>query len=172
MPDIKYTYVRENEAHDTEIDEINAEAFGPGRFARAAQRIREQGGHDRNCSFVALEDGAVIGSVRMTPVTAGEGRAMLLGPLAVRPDHKNLGIGRKLMDLAIDAARQAHATPAVILVGDLPYYARAGFVRAGHGKVTFPGPVDPKRILVLSLCDGAADRLQGLVTHAALAPVS
>lgn len=79
------TYVPESAAHDPEIEDINAEAFGPGRYARAAYRIREGGPHLASLSFAALKDGAVVASVRMTPIAAGEGRALLLGPLAVRP---------------------------------------------------------------------------------------
>src|SRR5690606_10197200 len=105
MNALDVTYVPELPAHDLEIEEINAEAFGPGRFVRAAYHIREGGPHCRDLSFVALVDGAVIASVLMTPIAAGEGRALLLGPLAVRPAFKNLGIGRKLVAIALEAAR-------------------------------------------------------------------
>ena len=37
-----------------QIEAINEEAFGPGRFARAAYRIREGGPHERDLSFVAV----------------------------------------------------------------------------------------------------------------------
>ena len=46
-------YLPEAPAHDAEIEAINAEAFGPGRFARAAYKIREGGPHERALSFVA-----------------------------------------------------------------------------------------------------------------------
>ena len=36
-------YVPESPAHDADIEAINDEAFGPGRFVRAAYRIREGG---------------------------------------------------------------------------------------------------------------------------------
>ena len=36
-------YLPETPAHDPEIEAINDEAFGPGRFARAAYKIREGG---------------------------------------------------------------------------------------------------------------------------------
>ncbi|TIV55242.1 MAG: N-acetyltransferase, partial [Mesorhizobium sp.] len=110
-------YLPETPAHDAEIEAINDEAFGPGRFVLAAYKIREAGGHDRSMSFVAVEDGTVIASVRMTRVAAGAGRAMMLGPLAVRPAFKNLGIGRRLVAIALEAAAKAGA-PAVMLVGD------------------------------------------------------
>ncbi len=157
-------YLPEQPAHDLEIEHINAEAFGPGRFARAAYKIREGGPHERALSFVAMYQGAVIASVRMTRVAAGEGRALLLGPLAVRPDYKNLGIGRKLVRIAVEAAGKAGAG-AVLLVGDEPYYGPLGFNRVPRGQVSMPRPVDLGRVLAVELKPGAVGKLQGMVDH-------
>jgi predicted N-acetyltransferase YhbS len=109
-------YLPENPAHDRAIEQINAEAFGPGRFTRAAYKIREGGPHERDLSYVAVHWGKVIGSVRMTRIAAGEGRALLLGPLAVIPDWKNLGIGRKLLDIVVTKAKE-QGWGVVLLVG-------------------------------------------------------
>ncbi len=159
------TYLPETPAHDAEIDAINEEAFGPGRFARAAYKIREGGPHERQLSFVAMHEGAVIASVRLTRIAAGEGRALLLGPLAVRPDFKNIGIGRKLVAIALDAAAKAGA-PAVILVGDEPYYGPLGFKRIPRGQISMPRPVDLDRLLAVEIEPGAVARLTGEVCHA------
>lgn len=161
-------YLPEEPAHDPAIEEINEEAFGPGRFTRAAYRIREGGPHDLALSFVAMVGGEVVASVRMTHVAAGEGRALLLGPLAVRPAHKNLGIGRKLVRIAIDAAAQAgHGV--VLLVGDAPYYGPLGFQRVPLGQMAMPRPVDAGRFLANEIIAGSLDKLRGDVVHANLA---
>lgn len=154
----------ETAAHDTEIEAIHADAFGPGRFARAAFRIREGGPHDRSLSRVAVLEGKVIASVRMTSVRIGKTPALLLGPLAVRPEHMNKGIGRGLMREALNLAHaQGHRL--VLLVGDEPYYGPFGFRPAPQGSITFPAPVDPKRILLSELKGGAAEGVTGLVRH-------
>jgi len=157
-------YLPEEPAHDAEIEHINAEAFGPGRFARAAYKIREGGPHERALSFVATYDGAVIASVRMTRVAAGEGRGLLLGPLAVRPDYKNLGIGRQLVRIAVEAAQDAGAA-VVMLVGDEPYYGPLGFRKVPRGQLAMPRPVDLERILAIELKPGALAALKGMVDH-------
>lgn len=163
------SYVAELPAHDAIIEDINAEAFGPGRYTRAAYRIREGGPHDRALSFVALDDETVVASVRMTPIAAAAGRALLLGPLAVRPSRKNLGIGKRLVAIALDAARKAGHT-LVILVGDGPYYAPLGFaVTVPAGQLVMPRPVDPRRLLAAELVPGALDAFAGEVVHADLA---
>ncbi len=162
------TYMLETMAHDLAIDRINAEAFGPGRFTRAAYKIREGGPHDRSLSFIAMHSGQVIASVRMTPIAAGAGRAQMLGPLAVRPDFKNMGIGRKLVAMELEAAAEAKE-PAVILVGDEPYYGQLGFVRIPPGQIEMPRPVDLNRLLAYEIAPGAVAELTGEVCHANLA---
>ncbi|RWM18973.1 MAG: N-acetyltransferase [Mesorhizobium sp.] len=169
LADVKY--LPETPAHDAEIEAINDEAFGPGRFVLAAYKIRESGGHDRSMSYVAVRDDTVIASVRMTRVAAGAGRAMMLGPLAVRPAFKNLGIGRKLVAIALEAARKAGA-PAVILVGDEPYYGPLGFKRFPRGQITMPRPVDLDRLLHHEIKPGAVARFAGDVCHANMARVA
>jgi predicted N-acetyltransferase YhbS len=51
----------------------------------------------------------------------------------------------------------------VILVGDEPYYARAGFKKVPRGHLQLPGPVDPDRLLAVDLQGGDIARLQGAV---------
>lgn len=165
------TYLPEAQAHDAEIEHINEEAFGPGRFARAAYKIREGGPHERALSFVAVHDGNVIASVRLTRIAAGKGHALLLGPLAVRPPFKNLGIGRRLVAISLEAAEKA-GQPAVVLVGDEPYYGPLGFKRIPRGQVSMPRPVDLDRILAVEIEPGAVSQLTGEVCHADRAKVS
>ncbi|RWG98163.1 GNAT family N-acetyltransferase [Mesorhizobium sp.] len=165
LADVKY--LPETPAHDPEIEAINDEAFGPGRFVLAAYKIREAGGHDRSMSFVAVKDETVIASVRMTRVAAGAGRAMMLGPLAVRPAFKNLGIGRRLVAIALEAG-----APAVMLVGDEPYYGPLGFKRFPRGQITMPRPVDLDRLLHHEIRPGAVARFVGEVCHADTARVA
>lgn len=162
MPSHDLVYLTEDASHDAIIDIINAEAFGPGRFVKSSARIREQGPHDRSLSFICADSGETIASVRMTPVRAGDVDGHLLGPLAVRPSHKNCGIGRELVRIAIEAARRK-GSEAVILVGDPPYYMPLGFEKVAYGALTFPGPVDPGRVLVVPLTDGVHARLKGSI---------
>src|SRR3712207_5794941 len=58
----------ERDADRDAIDALQRSAFGPGAYARAAWRVREQAPHDPALSFVTERNGCLIGSVRMTPV--------------------------------------------------------------------------------------------------------
>ena len=148
------------------VNALQQVAFGPGAYARAAFRVREQAPHDPSLSFVTELNGALVASVRMTPIRIGEDRGLLLGPLVVDPAHTNLGYGKALMRLALEEARRA-GWPFVLLVGDAPYYAPFGFRPLPPGRVRMPGPVDPARLLVAELKPGAAGGLRGLVTGVA-----
>jgi predicted N-acetyltransferase YhbS len=155
-------YLTEDASHDAVIELINEEAFGPGRHTRAAARIREQGPHDRSLSFICADNGETIASVRMTPVMAGSVKGHLLGPLAVRPSHKSMGIGRELVRIAIEAARRK-GSEAVILVGDPPYYMPLGFEKVSYKALEFPGPVDANRVLVVPMATDVHGRLKGVI---------
>lgn len=161
MTVIQPVYLNESPSHSPAIASINEEAFGPGRFVRAAERVREQGPHDPRLSYIAVMDDMVVGSVRLTPVMAGSVAGHLLGPLAVRPSFKNLGIGKELVRISVaEALRQG--SEGVVLVGDAPYYGPLGFEPV-TAKLRFPGPVDSARVLVASNSDDTQERLHGKI---------
>ena len=143
----------ETPADAASIVALHEIAFGPGRLARAAERVREAGspdrrgerGHDASVSFTAKRDGALVGSVRMTPVLIGGVAGHLLGPLAVRSAETHRGLGARLIATALNAVA-VRGSRYTLLVGDAPYYGRHGFACV-RGPV-MPGPVDAKRLLV------------------------
>jgi predicted N-acetyltransferase YhbS len=139
---------------------LEERAFGPGRFARSAYRLREGNPQDMSLSFVARVSTLVVGSIRLSRIRVGRTPALLLGPLIVDPAFRAKGIGGRLIDAAITAAR-AGGHRVVLLVGDEPYYGRMGFRRLPPGRVAMPGPVDPLRLLALPLADGVLEGLSG-----------
>lgn len=146
--------------HSDVIESLLDLAFGPGRYAKTAYRLREGTSPVPGLSFITRIGGTAIGSVRFSPISVGNAPALLLGPLVIHPAHKNRGHGLALMHAGLAAAReQGHRV--VILVGDEPYYARAGFARLPRGRIVLPGPVDPARLLGLALVPGALDDLAG-----------
>ncbi len=163
--------IRREEARDqVAADAIVADAFGPGRFAKSAYRLREGVACAPDLSFVAEEGARIVGTVRYWPVVIGGQAALMLGPIAIVADRQGQGIALALMQTSLaEAKRLGHR--AVILVGDEPYYGRAGFARIQPvGRITMPGPVDAARLLGLSLADGALDAMTGEVRKARLSP--
>lgn len=147
------------------VDALNADCFGPGRFAKSAYRLREGVAPLSELSFVAMEGETLRGSVRFWPISVGGHEELLLGPLAVQSSQRGRGIGIALMQAGIDAARKG-PWRGILLVGDEPYYAKVGFSRLPPGRVAFPGPVDQHRILGLSLKGAEMLTLSGQVRRA------
>jgi predicted N-acetyltransferase YhbS len=138
-----------------EIADLHARAFGPGRFARTAYRLREGAAEFSPFCRVCRIDGRLAAAVRFSPIRiCDKGGALLLGPLAVDPAFANQGHGRALVGEALEAARVA-GIALVVLIGDEPYYAKLGFRRIPPGQISLPGPINPTRLLAVELSPGA-----------------
>ncbi len=159
-----FTVAPELPLHFDEIDIATQLIFGPGMYARAAYRLREGVMPELDLSFVAIQNDAIIGTVRQTRISIGERSALLLGPLGVLPTHKNCGIGKALMQAAISASNTAcgnGSAELILLVGDHAYYKPFGFKQVNPTKIIMPRPVDVGRVLACELRDGALSRTEG-----------
>jgi predicted N-acetyltransferase YhbS len=141
------------------IDHILNRAFGPGRFAKVSERVREVARARADLSMVATHNARPIGVCRIFDVALGDTAVLFLGPLAVNPDVQALGVGLALTQHALTAAL---ATPAgaIIVVGRPEFFARFGFVQIPIGRVVLPGPVEARKLQWLSL-NGTRDDLAG-----------
>lgn len=145
------------------LKQLNEETFGPGRFARTAYRVREGAASEPRLSLCAARNDEIIGAIQFTPISiGGVNGALLLGPLIIEKAHNNQGHGLRLMLEGIARAREL-GYKLIVLVGDLPYYARAGFAVVPPGGIHLPGPVDPARLLYIELISGALGAYRGSV---------
>lgn len=136
------------------IEQLLDRAFGPGREARTAYRIREGAQWLEALSFAALDDEEYLaGTIQLWPValTDPDGRShpmIMVGPVAVLPEKQNDGYGKALMVAALDALDPGSALPQV-MIGDPEYYERFfGFTAAPTQNWHCPGPFDRSRLLV------------------------
>jgi predicted N-acetyltransferase YhbS len=148
---------------DKFVDELQAVAFGPGRFARTAFRVRERFPIDPLLSLIAEVDGAPAGCVWMTPISVGGIDGFMLGPLATHPDFRKRGIGKLLAREVTRMALEGGKGSFVILVGDRDYYCPLGWQPTTPFAVEWPGPVDPSRVLVYAEDKTLATRLKGKI---------
>lgn len=165
MSDLTLALVSQGAADQAAIEKLDERVFGPGRFARSAYRLREGVPPDLSLSYVARVGRLLVGANRMTPIRCGGKPALLLGPLSVEPAFRSAGIGEALVMKSLEAARAA-GHHLVLLVGDMSYYGRMGFEPVPEGRLAFPGPVDPQRLLYCALTKGAFDGVSGRVTRA------
>lgn len=138
--------------------------FGPARFLKTSERLREGRLPAHGLSLTAELNGRIVGTVRLWHVEAGRGRpALLLGPLAVDPSLQGHGLGSTFMWASIGKAR-ALGHGAIVLVGDAPYYARFGFSGDLMSGLSMPGPFERTRLLGVNLRKGALDGATGILS--------
>ena len=158
--------VRDERATDVAARErLLDAAFGASRFAKTSERLREGRLPADGLALTAeAPDGRLLGTVRLWHVDLGTaGAGLMLGPIAVAPEARSLGVGAALMGVAMERARR-FGHRAIVLVGDAPYYARFGFSAGSTLGLELPGPVDRARFLALELVDGALAGAEGMVT--------
>jgi predicted N-acetyltransferase YhbS len=150
-----------------ELQTLHDRVFGPGAYTRTAYRLREgMPQQSPFCRVVARMPGAIIASIRFTPITiGGTAGALLLGPLAVDAAFANQGYGRRLIGEGLEAARIADIA-LVLLVGDASYYAKLSFESVATGAIKLPGPFDPRRLLAAHLDEARSRAMGGLVQGA------
>ena len=160
MNDISTSIQPEAPDDGVAIERLHERTFGPGRYAKTAYRLREQVEHLRELSFTARIGTLLIGSVWLSPIRIGEAKALLLGPVTVEPAFRDRGVGQALIERALKEAKdKGHRL--VVLVGDETYYEKCGFKRIPRGRAIMPGPVDPARLLLAELVEGAFDGVSG-----------
>ncbi len=148
---LDYTIAPEGADLDARILEMTDRTFGPGRFVKTAERLREDSKPLADLSFTAMQGDRLLGSVRLWPVFVFEDATntyeplAFLGPIVVDPACRGLGVGKAMMKAALEAAF-AKGLNAVLLVGSKTYFEPFGFEDAAG--ITLPGPVDPKRVLI------------------------
>jgi predicted N-acetyltransferase YhbS len=153
------------------VERLYDDVFGPARFHKASYLFREGVAPVQELSWIALEgdrpgNDRLVGAIRYWPILVGETghSALLLGPLAIAQDRAGKGIGRALMFKTLDLAAQL-GHDLVLLVGDVDYYKRFGFVPATPHGFVMPGETRPDRLQVAPLKDNVLGRIAGEVRH-------
>jgi predicted N-acetyltransferase YhbS len=161
--------IRAERASDVVAREALLDAcFGENRHMRTCQRLRDGRAPAEGLALSVVRQGRLVGTVRLWHVSAGGIPALVLGPLAVDPSCRALGIGAALMEHALASAKtRGHG--AVILLGDPPYYARFGFSPEATADLSLPGPYERERLLGLELQQGALGGAAGMVVPAVTA---
>jgi predicted N-acetyltransferase YhbS len=164
MSDLSFKIIPEQNSHAQAVEDLLDLAFGPGRFAKTAYRLREGADAVPGLSFAGFLDEELIATIRFWPVKIGtDTPALMLGPLAVDPTRRGKGWGLEMIEVGLTHAK-VHGHHLVVLVGDEDYYARQGFKKVPPGQITMPGPCDPQRLLYCEL-DNDVMPVEGLISR-------
>ena len=149
-----------DQVDSTLVEELLDYAFEPERKTRTAYKVREGTEWLPGLSFAAIDENDMLaGTIQCWPVALNspEGKAhpmIMVGPVAVLPDHQGLGYGKALMTASLSAINPRAPLPQV-MIGDPEYYGRFwGFTNEPTGGWSLPGPFEQRRLLVR--CDNPA----------------
>jgi predicted N-acetyltransferase YhbS len=131
------------------IETLLDQAFGPARLAKSSYSYRRRVSRLWPLCLVAREADGIVGTIRYWPIAIGAAPALLLGPVAVRDDHRATGVGGLLMRASLARAAAA-GHQLVVLVGDEAYYGRFGFKPAAQWGISMERE-NPARVLALPL---------------------
>ena len=136
------------------VEQLLDRAFEPGRHQRTAYKVRDGSDWLPALSFAAIDgEEHLVGTIQCWPValTDPAGRAhpmIMVGPVAVLPEHQGQGYGQALMTASLSALSPNAPLPQV-MIGDPEYYGRFwGFTNAYTGGWDLPGPFEQHRLLV------------------------
>jgi Predicted acetyltransferase len=142
------------------VEELLDRAFDPNRRTRTAYKVREGADWLPVLSFAALDaNEMLVGTIQCWPValTSPDGKKhpmIMVGPVAVVPEHQGEGYGKALMAATI-AGIDARAPLPQVMIGDPEYYGRFwGFSNRHTASWCLPGPFEQHRLLVR--CDNPA----------------
>lgn len=146
-------------------------AFPGPQEARLVEQLRRRPDFRPELSLVGETAGAVVGHILLTPIVieaAAAGRpptpSLALAPVAVRPEWQGRGIGARLVEAGLAAARAAGAG-SVILLGHPAYYPRFGFGPASRWGIRAPFEVPDDAFMALELQPGALTAAAGTVRY-------
>jgi putative acetyltransferase len=159
--------IRREESQDVAaIRDVNEQAFGGSGEANAIEALRARGA--ATLSLVAVIDDRVVGHLFFSPATIQSldrsWSALGLAPLSVLPEYQRQGIGTALMKAGLEECRQA-GHERVIVLGHADYYPRFGFERASQYGVRFEFEAPDEACMVLALCPGAFDGVNGVAKY-------
>ena len=140
-----------------------------------AENVIKSDGFIPELCFIALEKGKVIGYNVLTIATIEGTKGLALGPLGVKPEYQNQGIGTSLVNESIQKAKNTQYPWIVLLGGD--YYSRFGFEQGqkfnitvsdndfdnGHIQILFLNDKKDETFGKLTYCDAFYDEQRNLL---------
>jgi predicted N-acetyltransferase YhbS len=140
-------------ADEAAIEMLMDGAFGAARHSRSVWMLRVLP-PIAELSLVLRDGGAIMASLRFWEVQLGSQIVLLLGPLAVQPELRGKGYGRKIVADGLARARAINEWPLVLVSGEPEYYPKFGFESALPYQLDWPGFIEPGRLQILELQAG------------------
>ncbi len=146
------------------IHEVNRVAFRREGEARLVENLRRTPGFVPELAIVAVGGKNVVGYALFSPVSltlsGGEISALVLMPIAVRPEYLKEDVDIKLARHGLKECRR-QGYRCVVAIGPSAQYARYGFTPAQHIGLRTSSRIPGGELMVFELAPGAFDGITG-----------
>ncbi|KZE40301.1 GCN5 family acetyltransferase [Bhargavaea cecembensis] len=167
--------IRQSLPRDFEtITEVVEQAFRDAEMSDHSEhilvgRLRVSDAYVPELSIVAEnEAGDIVGHILLSKIRIVDGKnseeSLALAPVSVLPKLQNMGIGSRLIQTALDKAREL-GFRSVIVLGHPGYYPRFGFRKASEWGIRPPFDVPDDVFMALELSEGALNQVSGIVEY-------
>lgn len=132
-----------------EVFKLNHKAFGQDSEAKLVDALRNNPTvFVPELSLVATIDNKIVGHILFTKIkiendTQNVFDSLALAPMAVKPDNQKKGIGRQLIRVGLDKARELNFQ-SVIVLGHKDYYPKFGFEPTTKWNIKSPFSISDK----------------------------
>lgn len=155
LPEVK-VLLKDLFLHEGSDDNFNEWEF--------AEKVLQSDGYIPELCLIATEDGKVVGYNIITTATINQTKGLALGPLGVKEDYQNKGVGSRLVEESIHRAKQTGYSWIVLLGGD--YYERFGFEKGKAFNITVSdNEFENEHIQILFLDKNARETTSGKLIY-------
>jgi putative acetyltransferase len=160
---------QERPEDEAELARLIDAAFADTETSAFTAQLREWEGHVPELTFVAEEEGELVGFTMLSYVPLGDRRVLILTPMAVRPDRQRQGVGKAVVRAAL-AAADARGEPLVLVEGVPSYYPQLGFRSATALGIERPDPRIPDAAWLAAPLSAYDGTWRGRVSYPAFFP--
>lgn len=143
-----------------EVHRLMELGFSKGHLGRNIWDLREAERIPELC--LVAEDhrqpGVLMGSIRFWPITIAGLPSVLLGPLAVDPALRGIGIGMELVRKGL-AKAELGIWHFCFVSGEPDYYPKLGFTKIKKSQLDLPSPIEEERLHMIPVSGDSLDDL-------------
>lgn len=156
--------VIDNNKYDKEIYEVITDAFKQEVEAKLVMDIKNES--DFYISLIALDNDKVVGHIMISPMYLNEiDNVLCLAPVSVLESYQQKGVGKELIQKALEIAFENEDYDFITVLGSDHYYSKFGFRQFDDAKFNIPFDIEHRYFQILEIEKGCLKHLTGDLTY-------
>lgn len=137
---------------------------------KLVSRIRSSNTFIPELSLVAVEkdNTKIVGHILLSKIKIKNNNqvaeSLALAPVSVLPDYQNKGIGKLLIQEALEEAKKL-GYHSVFVLGHPEYYPKFGFKKTSLWGIKAPFEVPEEALMAIELHENALDKVSGVIEY-------